>query len=197
MLRQRVTQAAANPEFIHHKWFTKWHLEVVEKLAVELCEYYPAADENVVRAMAWLHDYGKILVGVGDDQYEATTEAGKQLLLEAGFAEDFAQTVVDNIATMDKKMEIDLKQSPIEVQIVATADGCSHMVGPFMHVFWHEATDETFKGHTYEQLMLANLAKAEKDWNRKIVLPEARRAFASRYQFLREQSGDLPEKFFS
>ncbi|WP_369263194.1 hypothetical protein [Streptomyces sp. R35] len=43
--------------------------------------------------------------------------------------------------------------------------------------------------------MAENLSKLHKDWTYKIVLPEARAAFESRYLSLREQSGKLPERF--
>jgi hypothetical protein len=144
--------------------------------------------------MVWLHDYGKIL----DFEHEySMSEASRQKLTEIGFPPEVVEQAVTYIETLDKKLEIDLHEAPIEVQIVSSADGCSHMTGPFMFVFWNEATDATFAGKTFEQLMELNLKKAEKDWNYKIVLPEARAAFKDRYLFLRQQSGDLPEKFFS
>ena len=96
--------------------------------------------------------------------------------------------------TLDKKMELDLHHVPIEVQIVSSADGCSHMIGPFLNIFWHEATDATFTGKTFERLMDLNRRKIDKDWTRKIVLPEARAAFEQRYTFLRQQAGELPYK---
>ena len=91
---------------------------------------------------------------------------------------------------MDKKMELDLHEAPLEVQIVASADGCSHMVGPFLSLYWREHPEMTT-----EELMAANRAKLEKDWTRKITLPEARATFATRHESLLAQFSDLPEKF--
>ncbi len=45
------------------------------------------------------------------------------------------------------------------------------------------------------QQLVLNRKKIDKDWTRKIVLPEARQAFQARYQFLCEQAGDLPTRF--
>jgi hypothetical protein len=90
---------------------------------------------------------------------------------------------------------VDLHEAHIEVQIVSSADGCSHMAGPFLPLFWHEATDPTFTGKTLDELMQLNIKKVEKDWNHKITLPEARAAFEPRYKFIREQSGELPQSF--
>lgn len=192
--KAHVTEAAGNPQFLHHKWFVPWHLEIVERLALELAAKHPEADRDLVQVMAWLHDYGKILDF--DNQYTTTPSAGRAKLTELGFAPEFVKRAVHAVETMDKKLEIDLRQAPIEVQIVASADGCAHLVGPFMQIFWHEATDKTFAGKTYQELMQLNLDKARKDWNRKIVLPEARAAFEPRYKFLCEQSGELPRKVF-
>lgn len=189
-LKSSVVEAAAKTEFVHHKWFVKWHLEIVEKIALELLEYYPNADKDVVEVMAWMHDYGKILDF--DNQYQVTLTKGRELLKSLGFAEDFVNTVIENIELLDKKMDVDLRDAHIEVQIVSSADGCSHMVGPFMSVWWLENANKSF-----EELMIDNKKKLDKDWNRKIVLPEARKAFEDRYKYIQEQSGNLPEKFLN
>lgn len=193
-LRQHVREAASNPDFVHHKWFVRWHLEIVEKIAAELCEHHhPEANRELVEVMVWLHDYGKILDI--EHRHEKTLSESPKLLASLGFPAAFIQEVIANIETLDKKLEVDLRKAPIEVQIVSSADGCSHLVGPFLKIFWNEATDETFAGKEYEELMQLDRAKIEKDWNRKIVLPEARQAFEARYKFLLEQSGELPAKF--
>lgn len=189
-LKAQVSEAAANPDFVHHNWFVKWHLEIVEKIVFELLEFYPNADKDVVEVMAWMHDYGKILDF--DNQYQTTLTKGKELLKSLGFAGDFIDRVIDNIELLDNKMNVDLHTAPIEVQIVSSADGCSHMVGPFMSVWWLENANKPF-----EELMTDNQKKSDKDWNRKIVLPEARKAFEQRYKYIQEQSGNLPEKFLN
>jgi len=189
--RQHVIEASANPDFFHHKWFVPWHLEIVQKIARQLCEHYPKANRDLVDIMVWLHDYGKILDF--NNQYDMG-KVSRQKLHELGFPDDLASQAVDYIGILDKKMELDLHTAPLEVQIVSTADGCSHMIGPFLSIFWNEATDKNFAGLEYQELMALNLAKIEKDWNRKIVLPEARQAFKQRYHFLREQAGELPDR---
>jgi len=190
---QHVREVAQDPDFVHHRWFVKWHLEIVAKIADELCELYPKADRDLVKVMVWLHDYGKILDF--DNQYEKTLTAGRQKLQALGFPAEFIDRAITYIETLDKKLEIDLHKAPIEVQIVSSADGCSHMVGPFLVIFWHETTDKTFTGKTFEELMELNRQKIDKDWHFKIVLPEARSMFRARYKFHCEQAGDLPAKF--
>jgi hypothetical protein len=193
--KQHVKETSSNPDFLHHKWFVKWHLEVVEKIALELCDHYPEADRDLVEIMVWLHDYGKTLDYA--EQYAKTLSAGRQKLTELQFPDAIVEKAIAYIETLDKKLVVDLYSTPIEIQIVSSADGCSHMTGPFMNIFWHEATDATFTGKTYDELMALNLAKVEKDWKYKIVLPEARKAFESRYHFFKELAGELPAKYFS
>jgi hypothetical protein len=191
--REHVKAAAANPDFLHHKWFVQWHLEIVEKLASELCEHHVEADRELVEVMVWLHDYGKILDK--SREYEMTQIEGPKILARLGFPPKFTEAACKGIELLDKKNEIDLRQVPIEVQIVSSADGCSHLVGPFLHIFWNEATDKEFAGKEFQEMMKLNRTKAEKDWERKIVLPEARQAFEARYKFILEQTGLLPARY--
>jgi HD superfamily phosphodiesterase len=87
--KQHVTEAAANPEFVHHRWFVKYHLELVERIAQELLVKYSEADADLVMVLVWLHDYGKILDF--DNQYEKTLEAGPKILKRLEFAPEFVE----------------------------------------------------------------------------------------------------------
>lgn len=146
----------------------RYHLEIVDRIATELLEFYPEANTQLVKAMVWMHDYGKAL----------------------NFDTEFIDKVIKYISILDRKLEIDLNSAPIEVKIVSSADGCSHFVGPFMSLWWWENSDKSI-----EELLNDNLKKVDKDWNRKIVLAEARRAFEKHYNILLQQSCAFPDKF--
>lgn len=188
--RQEIIKASTDPSFVHHKWFVQYHLEIVDRIATELLEFYPEADKKAVKVLVWLHDYGKALDF--DNQYELTPIKGREKLLELGFDPEFTEKVVDYIQILDRKLELEISQAPIEVQIVSSADGCSHFVGPFMSLWWYENPNKTI-----EDLLNDNANKANKDWNRKIVLPEARKAFEPYYNQVMQQAGNLPDKFLS
>lgn len=183
-----MIESASAPGFVHHTWYVRYHLEIVERIALELTERYPDADRDLVRILVWLHDYGKTVDR--EDQHGATLSAGRVALSEVGFDPAFIDRAIAYADLMDRKLDVDLSGAPLEVRIVSSADGCSHLVGPFFHLWWWEHADRPF-----EQLMADNRHKLIQDWTRKIVLPEARAAFGARYHLLMEQAGDLPARF--
>jgi len=40
-LRAFITKKSASPTFVHHKWFIKWHLEIVETLSKDMMNIIP------------------------------------------------------------------------------------------------------------------------------------------------------------
>jgi hypothetical protein len=189
-LKIEVARLASNPEFIHHKWFVKYHLEIVERISLELCEIYEEADIDLVMGLVWMHDYGKIIDF--NNQWHAMSTSGKQLLLAMGFEERYVAKLLEQLAMVESKMTADLSKAPIEVQIVSSADGASHLVGPFYYLWWYENP-----GKSFEELMLDNEKKAMKDWTRKVTLPEVRASFEARHMFQLEQAGHFPDKFIT
>ena len=187
--RAHVVELSHNTEsFVHRTWFVKYHLEILEKIALELCDIYKDADRDLVRLMVWLHDYGKIIDF--ENQHAATLTAGRAKLLEFGFASDTVEKAIGYIDVLDKKEGLAADSVPIEIKIVSSADGAAHLVGPFYYLYWYENANKPF-----EELMESGREKSKKDWEKKIVLPEVRKAFEGRRNFHLEQMGGMPEKF--
>ncbi len=185
---KHVRKVSDNPDFIHHQWFVRFHLEIVEKIALEACDIYPNADRDFVRLLCWLHDYGKILDF--SNQYDVTITEGRKKLKELGFNDEVTNKALESIRIIDAKIFDQIKTSPIEVQIVSSSDAASHHVGPFFTLWWYENPDRTI-----EQLMEDNMKKSGKDWDRKMVLPEIREAFKGRRKYIEEMSGKLPGSY--
>ncbi len=185
-LRSEIKALAVDKNFKHSAWFVKWHLNIVERIALELCDVYVEANRNLVVSLVWIHDFIKIK-NLNSNVFEKEI---KSLMLGIGFKEDFIKRVIEYLILFEMKMEIDLRTAPIEVQIVSSADGASHLVGPFMSIYLWENSDKDL-----DNLIQSNVNKAMKDWDRKIVLPEVRKFFDNRHKFVLENNGVLPDKF--
>jgi hypothetical protein len=182
-LKKRVSDLSRSENFIHCKWFLKYHLELVEEISLELSESYRDIDADLLQGLIWIHDYGKI-IGVKDEK--EVLEESQKFLYEIGFEEDFVNKLIKLLEIFESKMTMDLSEAPMEVKIVSTADAVSHMYGPFYQIYCYENPEKPL-----EELMESNIRKLEKDWNRKIVLPEVKESLQKKYKFLRESFGDI------
>jgi hypothetical protein len=185
-LKQAVITRSGNTDFVHHKWFVKYHLEIVEKIAAELCEKYIKADRFKVMVLAWLHDYEKIIDF--DNQYNTELVATRHLMQQLGFDSDFIGQMAAELNIYNAKEN--LSSASLEVQIVSSSDAASHSVGPFMCLYWYENPTKTI-----EELMASNIRKISVDWDKKITLPEVKEAFAHYRDFNLQVAGQLPEKY--
>lgn len=168
-LRTFITDKASDKRFRHHKWFVVWHLQIVETLSKDMAKYYPKADTDTIIALSWMHDYGKIVDY--DTQYDhAHIEAGRQEMIRLGFDEAFATKIAESIKIFDRKDH--LENESIEIRIVSSADACSHLVGPFLSIYWHENPDTPF-----EDIMQENARKFGTEWEAKVTIPEAIQAY--------------------
>ena len=185
-LKAVVATRSADENFVHHKWFITYHLDIVEDIATELCEKYPDANKFKVLTLAWLHDYEKIIDF--DNQYNTGLVATRELMEQVGFEPKFIEDMATDLNAYNAKE--DLEMASIEIQIVSSSDAASHSVGPFMCLYWYENPTMTI-----EELKLANIRKISIDWDKKITLPEVKEAFAKYRDFSLQVAGQLPNKY--
>lgn len=187
--RNIVIENFSRKTFKYHEWMVDYHLKIVERIAMELCDMYPEADRNLVQALVWFHDFGKPFNE--ENERVVTLTEGPKVMSECGFTQEFIDTVVGCWQLMEQKNEIDIRTTPIETQIVSSADGASHFTGVFYPSYFNEDGDDfaTTQKHLAE--------KITKDWERKIVLPEVQKAFENRYQKAKELLGEFPDTFLN
>lgn len=177
-----------NKAFTYREWFVADHLMIVERIAMELCDKYPDADRDIVFALVWFHDFGKPIDE--KNEREKTKEKGIEAMKQVGLPEDFIEKVFTHWTRMEMKNEIDISKEAIEVQVVSTADGASHFVGKFHASYFRDDLNEPI-----EIIEERIRSKIKQDWERKIVLPEAREALKERYLRALEITGKYPSRF--
>lgn len=186
--KEVVVRNCDNPSFVFREWFAKDHLLIVEKIAMELCDIYQNADREVVFALVYFHDFGKPIDE--NNEREMTRTKGVEAMREVGLPEDFIQKVLTYWERMEMKNEIDISKEMIEVQIISSADGASHFVGKFLPTYFGDEPKSDIK--TIEERIKNKITT---DWERKITLPEIKKAFQDRYLKALEITGEYPDKF--
>ncbi len=176
----------SNPAFEYHEWIVDYHLKIVEKIAIELCDLYPDADRESVETLVWFHDFGKPLDR--KNEKAVTLVEGPKVMKECGFTDEFIAKTIEYWKMMEQKDTADISTMPIEVQIISTADGASHFTGVFHASYWSD-------GLSFPETQAALRTKIKKDWERKITIPEAKKAFEPYYKRALELVGEFPEKF--
>ncbi|MGI0482772.1 hypothetical protein ACN4EE_18550 [Geminocystis sp. CENA526] len=207
-VREKVTEICSEKHFIHHKWYIEYHLNIVEKISLQLCERYFEADQLWVLLLVWMHDFEKIVRN--GSIYQGTL--GKEFLEDLDFfPEDIAfikivrytyfliimgfslfyvphkykncyiSKLLLDIDIFERKTDIKLVDAKIEIKIVSSADAAAHLIGPFYSIFWWENPNMSI-----ENLRKSNGDKLEKDWNKKVVLPEIRDTYGNHYQFFKK-----------
>lgn len=187
-LKSAIINLAQQPQFKHHQRFVPYHLKIIEQICEELAARY-ACNRNIVLALVWMHDYSKIC-NYSDSEW---FEKWYALLLDCGYENDLSKQIVDYRKLFEQKMEIDMHTTPIEVQIVSSADAMSHYVWPFFPLYRREHPEKTI-----EQLMQDNTKKMHKDIDKKVTLPEVKAFLENRLTLFQErQCWLLPKTFFT
>jgi len=186
LLKQKITERAKDERFVHHHWFVRYHIEIVARIAQELCAHYPQADRQFVDALAWLHDYEKIVDF--DNEFNTELAATRSLMQEIGYSTEVIEKMAQSINRCNARDDLD--KADIEVQIISSSDAASHLVGPFVALYWYENPSKSM-----DELQAENNRKLTVDWEKKVTLPEIKQAFALRHQYTLEIAGKLPASF--
>lgn len=178
-LKERIINDASKESFRHYKWFVKYHLEVVERLALEISEMYTDINIDLLLTLVWIHDYGSIIDY--ENSKEALFNSVPTLLTELDFENDFIDNTFNKLKISENITgDEEIESLPIEVRILSTADAVSHLFGPFYFLWWYE------NGHReVEDVLEDNRKKNKKDWEKKILIPEIKEMMKDRNDFMK------------
>lgn len=187
-IREIVDLKCSDSMFKHHKWFFKYHIEIVLQISKELCKYYKKVNQDIIEVLVYLHDYGKILGSSHPD--ETTLVESKRILNELSFDQKDIEIILDYLNQIDSLDSFE--NAPIEVKILSSADGASHFIGPFFSIYYWENPNLSL-----DDILSSNLRKIDKDWNKKIVLKEVKEMIEPRYRLLNEMSGRISDNLLN
>jgi putative nucleotidyltransferase with HDIG domain len=153
----------------------KYHIlpvvEYAEKLA-EICD----ADKEVVELSAWLHDIGRIKFGARNHELTGAGEAEK-ILKRFGYSDEIIEQVEHCI--LAHRGSGSIQPQTMEAKVVAAADALAHfdMFLPML-----TAMGKRGKGRDDKIIYRWIYEKIERDWNKKILIPEAIKIAEEKYR---------------
>lgn len=156
----------------HAERYVPYHLELVEKIAYDIANYYDLVDFEILDSLIWLHDFDKAVDGEKNPPEQALL-----FLKENGYNDIFIHKLREYLLLFEQVKLPDFDRStldliPIEVRISSTADALSHYtsgLNGFLTI-WAQKTKPEMD---LEVSLTWNLKKWEKD-KRKVCLDEYR-----------------------
>ena len=155
-------------------WFYEKHLLAVEKYANFLLRRLSKADKEIVLLGVWLHDSQRVMGIKGDHQKAGAIEA-KKIMTEYGYPVETIKKVQNIILTHSCD---GFFPSTVEGKILATADAMSHYVNDF---YLQIATTGQ---RSLEDFKIWALEKLNRDYNKKIFFPFAKKEIKERHDVL-------------
>jgi putative nucleotidyltransferase with HDIG domain len=161
-------------------WLGDNHVFVVADYATELAKNY-GANEELARAGSLLHDIADVRMKRSDDAHEAESlRMARELMKEAGYAEDDVKLVVDD-AIRYHSCHGDEHPESVEGKILSTADSMAHLKTDFyLYAAWAHG------GWSLEKLKQWTLKKIERDLNIKIFFNDVREDVRPDYEIIKE-----------
>ncbi len=153
----------------------KYHLVPVVKYAKKLAKAMNA-NEEVVELAALLHDIGRLRFGGENHNITGIPEAEK-ILKEHNAPQDVIDEVKHCIESHRGKKEIPPKTTISK--IIANADAMAHF--DILPAFFYWLS----KKQTFEEAFRWIDSKIDRDWNRKLTLPEAREMMEEKYKAIK------------
>ena len=153
----------------------KYHIVPVVYYAKKLAKTLKV-NEEVAELAALLHDIGRLKFGPKDHDITGVPEA-ERILIKHGYP----QGVIDEIkhCVESHRGSKDIRPKTITAKIVANADAMAHF--DVLPLFFYSFS----KKGSFEEVFHWVDQKIERDWKKKLTLPEAKKMMAEKYQAIK------------
>lgn len=170
-LKQIIEKECADLDYFDYKYHLLPVVEYAAKLA-EICD----VDKEVVELSAWLHDIGRIKFGARNHELTGAAEA-ERILRQFGYSDEIIEQVKHCI--LAHRGSGSIQPQTMEAKVVATADALAHfdMFLPLL-----TAMGRRGKAKDDKRIYRWIYEKMERDWNKKILIPEAMEIAEEKYR---------------
>lgn len=170
-IKQIIEKECAELDYFDYRYHLLPVVEYAAKLA-EICD----VNQEVVELSAWLHDIGRIKFGARNHELTGAAEA-ERILKQFGYSDEIIAQVKHCI--LAHRGSGSIQPQTMEAKVVATADALAHfdMFLPLLTAIGKRGKakdDKIIYRWIYE--------KMERDWNKKILIPEAMEIAEEKYR---------------
>jgi len=153
----------------------KYHIVPVTKYAKKLAKILNA-DEEVVELAALLHDIGRLRFGRENHEVTGIPEAEK-ILTEYNAPQNVIAEVKHCIES--HRGSKDIQPRTTIAKIIANADAMAHFDILPVFFYWRS------KKQTFDEAFKWVEDKIDREWNKKLTLPEAREMMEEKYKAIK------------
>jgi len=155
----------------------KYHIVPVLKYAKKLAKVYKV-DEELVELAALLHDIGRVKIENDEVHHIIGIPEAEKILKKFNYPEKIIKEVKHVIES--HRLDQGPKPKTLVAKIIANADAMAHFDVLPIFFYWRGS-----RGENFEDILKFVDNKIEKDWQKKITFPEARKISKSKYEAVR------------
>lgn len=171
-------------KFEENDW--KYHMLPVVKYAKELAKAYKV-DKELVELAALLHDIGRVNIKHDEDHHIVGLPEAEKILKKFDYSKEIIKEVKHCVAS--HRTSKGSKPKTMVAKIVANADAMAHLDILPVFFWWRKSR----KNYTFEETVKWVKNKIEKDWKKKITLPEAKKISRNKYEAIKLLLNSLNE----
>jgi uncharacterized protein len=152
----------------------KYHILPVVKYAKKLAQIYKA-DAEVVEIAALLHDIGRIDIKNDEEHHVLGVLVAEKILKKLKYSEEIIKEVKHCV--LSHRASQGLEPQTLIAKIIANADAMSHF--DMLPIFYYWNGQRNIKIAEITEWVEKKL---ERDWEKKLTFPEAKKMVAEKYK---------------